>query len=254
MKKLTQLLLLSIFIFFQLTAESIDLLKHREKIYSQSGEEGILKKIFSLIPSSTKFFVDFGASNGFKWSNTAYFREKEGWTGLSMDMKYENLDLNLHREMITKENINDLFRKYNVPNEFDLLSIDIDGNDFYVWMALKDYTPKVVCIEFNPNFPPPADKIVIYNPNSIFDGSRYHGASMVALNNLGVYKGYTFVCASGVNMFFIRNDLIQEFKLHFKNMGNPEKLFILSRIPYHASDKFNRPWTNSLEIIYQNNE
>ena len=89
-----------------------------------------------------KYLVDFGAGGlGCSMSNSRYLLEK-GWTGLRMDGNPMG-DTTIMQEMITAENICDLFKKYNVPNEFDLLSIDIDGNDYWVWEAIKCINPQV---------------------------------------------------------------------------------------------------------------
>lgn len=119
--------------------------------------------------------------------------------------------LDIKNERVTAENIQDLFLKYSVPKNFDLLSIDIDYNDYWVWKSITDYFPRVVIIEFNSSIPPNESRVVPYDPDATWDGTNYFGASLLALKNLGSKKGYTLVgCDSnGVNAFFIKSDLIE---------------------------------------------
>jgi len=123
--------------------------------------------------------------------------------------------LDIKNEKVTAENIQNLFQKYNIPNNFDLLSIDIDYNDYWVWKSIVDYSPRVVVIEFNSSIPVNASKVVPYDPDSQWDGTNYFGASLLALKNLGLEKGYTLVgCDSnGVNSFFCKTDLLSEIKI-----------------------------------------
>lgn len=184
-----------------------------EKIYSQNGEDGILKIIFERIGTFNKFCVELGVGDG-RECNTRYFIEK-GWKYLHMDARsFRHAYTDIKKEFITAENINQLFEKYRVPEEFDLLSIDIDYNTYWVWKALEGkYKPRVVVIEYNATFPPTESKVVKYDPNAIWEGDNYFGASLLALVRLGKQKGYTLVgCESnGVNAFFVRDDLVNNF-------------------------------------------
>jgi len=182
-----------------------------KKIYSQNGEDGILQIIFYKIKSINKFCVEFGVNNG-RECNTRYFIETEGWRYLHMDYgDYKHPYTQIKKEFITAENINLLFRKYNVPEEFNLLSIDIDFNDYWIWKAIE-YYPAVVVIEYNGSIPPNESKVVKYEPFNTGDGSNYFGASLLALVKLGKSKGYTLVgcCKKGINAFFVRDDLIND--------------------------------------------
>lgn len=117
-------------------------------------------------------------------------------------------------ERISPLNINRLFEKYGVPLEFDLLSIDLDGQDFWVW-ALLDYFPRVVIIEYNPALVIDQSVSIPFDVSHQWDGTQYYGASLLALNKLGISKGYTLLYANAVNAFFVRNDQIanpEDFK------------------------------------------
>lgn len=128
--------------------------------------------------------------------------------------------------MVTAENIQDLFQKYNVPKNFDLLSIDIDFNDYWVWKSIIDYSPRVVVIEYNASIPPNESKVVPYYPEAKLDGTNYFGASLLALRNLGLSKGYTLVGCdnNGVNAFFCKSELVRGFELKdIKELYRPPK-------------------------------
>ena len=143
--------------------------------------------------------------------------------------------------------------KYQVPKEFDLLSINIDYNDFYIWHAIGlEYRPRVVVIEYHATHLPSEDKVVIYDPNGRWDTTNYFGASILALYKLGFQKGYSLVYADerGVNLFFIRNDIIDSLNEKFENINNPLKLYKLPRYGQgpnggHTHDPLNRPWAGS---------
>lgn len=247
-------LLLQTSLIFSKTPE-IDLSLYESKVYSQNGEDGVINKIFELIGKKDHYYVEFGGANGEECCT--HNLRMNGWQGLLMDGLYDDPAINLHQEFITKENICFLFRKYKVPKKFDLLTIDIDSNDFYIWKALgKKYRPRVVVIEYNATHFPNEDKIVIYDPQACWDITNYYGASIRALYNLGQYLGYSLVYADkmGVNLFFIRNDILKTTKLKFKNINNVEAIYKLPRYGTgpnggHAQDPKNRPFTSSKEQL-----
>lgn len=209
------------------TQEEVDLRLYEKRLISQFGEDGVLQKIFKLIGVTNKYYVEFGAGNGHFCSNTKYFREKFGWKGLLLEGSYEDLRLNLHKEFITAENICYLFKKYNVPREFDLISIDIDRNDFYVWKALGAfYRPRVVVIEFNSAFNPTEDRVIKYDAHA-YENTTYFGASILAFYKLGRKLGYSLVYqeSAGVNLFFIRDDVIASTGIKVKNMNDVCKIY-----------------------------
>lgn len=188
------------------TEDSINYFEKR--MYSENGEDGIIEYIFSVAGITNKFFVEFGVYNG-KECNTRYLREKKGWNGLMMDAKDKNPTF-IKKEFVTAENVNDLFEKYGVPKDFDLLSIDVDGNDYYLWKAIMNYNPRVVIIEYNSKYPPNESRVIEYDPNFRCDGTDYFGASLFALVKLAKSKGYTLVgCDNrGINAFFIKDKIL----------------------------------------------
>lgn len=180
-----------------------------QHFYCENGEDGILRAIFNKIKPVNFFAVEFGISS--REGNSVYLKKK-GWKCLWMDANGDGEIVK--REWITAENINELFEKYNVPYEFDLLSIDVDFNDYWIWKAIdKRYRPKVVVIEYNSSIPQTESKVVKYDPNGRWDGkTNYFGASLLALTKLAKTKGYVLVCcdSKGVNAFFVREDLVKD--------------------------------------------
>ncbi len=227
--------------------EKTDLSQYEIQIYSQNGEDGVIGAIFKKIELTNRFFVEFGVENGIEY-NTRLLHT-QGWRGLLMDRGFSNPEIGLYQETVTAENINSLLEKYNVPLEFDLLSIDIDSNDFYVWMALN-YRPRVVVIEFNGMFGPSEDKVILYDPQASWDCTNYFGASLLALYKLGRKKGYSLVYADqkGVNLFFVRDDVLKQTNAQFKNINQAKKTYrpLLMR---HTEDPLKRSYTSSTRIF-----
>ena len=179
--------------------------------YSQNGEDGIIHAIFAKAGTTNKYCVDFGAVDGVVCSNTLYLRKHKKWTGLLMDGQENPSETIVKREFITAENIENLFTKYNVPREFDLISIDIDGNDYWVWKAIRNFKPRVVVIEYNACLPAEPAVTIPYIPDFVWDKTDYYGASLGALVKLGKEKGYTLIGTdnNGVNAFFVLNELAE---------------------------------------------
>ena len=183
--------------------------KFELRIYSQNGEDGILQTIFYKIGTKNRYFVEFGVGDGNE-CNTRFLKEAHNWKGLWMDAKYKSNDIK--KELVTKENVEKLFKKYKVPKNFDLLSIDIDGNDYWVWEAIKYYKPRVVVIEYNSVYPPPIKVAVKYDANFEREADNYFGASLSDLEALGREKGYTLIAcdSNGINAFFVRSNLVKD--------------------------------------------
>ena len=198
-------------LFKNLNIKNLNLFEKR--VYSQNGEDGIIEYIFHKINTTNKYYVEFGAEDGSE-CNTRLLRGKK-WRGLLLDRNSENKKINLKKEFITAENIEDLFIKYHVPKKFDLLSIDIDFNDYYVWKAIKNYSPRLIIIEYNSSVLFNESKAVKYDSKRSWDGTDYFGASLLALKKLGKMKGYTLICCdtNGINAFFVKKNLSKNFKI-----------------------------------------
>ena len=189
----------------------------------------------------TGLMMDYGADQDIQWKGVL----KKVWSnrnkGFSKNIKKYakfskkiikhkerliHFKLDIKNERITAENIENLFQKYKVPGNFDLLSIDIDYNDFWVWKAITKFHPRVLVIEFNSSIPPNESKVVPYDADAQWDGTNYFGASLLALKNLSFEKNYTLLgCDSnGVNAFFCQSDLVKNFKIkNIENLYRPPK-------------------------------
>lgn len=243
-----------IFVFIVATicsfAEEVDLSHYEKSIYSRNGEDGILAKLFQWIQPSSRFCVELGASNGESGNNTTLLRLQR-WSCLLLDRTFENPGYNLHKEFITAENINDLLQKYHVPEQFDLLSIDLGYNDFHIWKAIDPkYTPTVVVIAYNAAHLPPEEKVVAYRPYFCGDGvTDYFGASIQALYHLGRAKGYSLIYAdsSGSNLFFIRDQILKEKAIHVKDTNQVEKIYRSPANP-RPQDPKQRPYQTLTKV------
>lgn len=183
-----------------------DLTAYESRVYSQGGEDGVLQCIYDAIGATSETFVEFGAWDGRHLSNTANLRIHHGWRGLLMEGS-DRADGNLvKREFVDAENVEALFDKYDVPHSFDLLSIDIDGNDYWVWKAIERYVPRVVVVEYNISFTRDAATTMAYQADYVWDKTAYHGASLAAFHKLGKQKGYTLVHTDSwaPNALFVR--------------------------------------------------
>lgn len=198
------------------------------KVFSQFEEDGLLLTIFSLLKFSNRTFIEFGADDGIN-SNSANLYYHHDFKGLFMDGNEKAIERGkfffkrhpnkkvgppiFKQAMITAENINELIEDSGLGGEIGLLSIDIDGNDYWVWKALTIVNPQVVIIETHNEFGM-NDIIVPYDPTYFYPGKHpdYHGASPVAMAKLAKHKGYRLVGANelGFNFIFVRNDLLQE--------------------------------------------
>ncbi len=199
-----------------------NLMNFEKKHFSQFGEDGVIAEIFRRIGTTGKFFVEFGFGfhAGRLECNTTWLLESGGWSGVWLDGSAENVELGramvagrpvkILQRFLTRENIAALFQEAGVPGEFDLLSIDVDGNDYWLWRELKKYRPRVVVIEYNSYYVAPKRWVMPYDADHRWDGSNHFGASLESLAGLGNEFGYTLVgCEShGVNAFFVRNDLV----------------------------------------------
>lgn len=193
---------------------------------SQFEEDGILLYIMTALGISRGTFVDIGSDDGIN-SNCANLAVYHGWDGLFIDgnpnsiergKKFYDAHANtwafpprFKQAMVTRENVNELVS--GMPSEVDLLSIDIDGNDYWVWEALTEVTPTVVIVETHVEFGM-RSIAVPYNKDYVYPGKHpdYHGASVVALAKLARSKGYRLVGSNsyGFNTIYIRNGLGEE--------------------------------------------
>lgn len=200
-----------------------DVNQHEFGVYSQSGEDGILAYIFSKVGATHRYFVEFGIGDGSE-CNTANLSINFGWKGLLLDREEQNVaaarlhyqrmlkarssNVNIVRYQVTAENINQALIDNGPEGEIDLLSIDIDGNDYWVWKAITVINPRVVVIEYNAALGDEESLVIKYDPNFRVNSWVNYGASLAALTKLAHSKDYVLVgCESrGVNAVFVRRD------------------------------------------------
>lgn len=207
------------------------------KIYSQVDEDGIIDSIFNRIGSGGKTFIEIGCGDGSE--NNTHALLLKGWKGVWVDGNKANIEkitkhlpagnslLVLINQMITMENVVQVLQQNigDVKDDIsvDLLSVDIDGNDFYVLEAiLGSGKPRVVCVEYNAKFPYPMEVKVEYSPLRGWEGDDYQGASLACFTKLLGRYGYTLITCnlSGTNAFFVNDQESDKFKLY-----GPEQLY-----------------------------
>jgi len=192
--------------------------------FSQWGEDGIIDWLIERLPSIPKTFIEFGVED-YRQSNTRLLLQLKNWQGLIMDGSSDHIndiqsqeiywryELEARCAFIDRDNINKLINDAGFNGKIGLLSIDIDGNDYWVWQALDVVQPAIVVCEYNAVLGDIYSLTVPYKPNfqrtQAHHSNLYFGASIRALIKLGKQKGYQFVGTSstGCNAFFVRNDL-----------------------------------------------
>ena len=198
------------------------LLRHAFQVNSQNGEDGMIHEVFRRIATQSRVFVEIGVGDG-RECNTAFLLS-QGWTGYWIDGDDSFVrTLEGRADLaggcikhsvahVSRENIATLLEQLEVPKEFDLLSLDIDQNTYYIWEGLKQFRPRVVVAEYNGAFPPDLEWKVHYDPNRTWDGSQNFGASLRAFETLGAQLGYRLVGCdfTGINAFFVRSDLVAD--------------------------------------------
>jgi len=192
-------------------------------VYSQNEEDGILAEIFRRIGTANRRFLEFGVERGLE-CNTLNLLE-QGWSGAWIEgyapmvseietgfrRWIESRRLAVRAAIVTRESINDLIGDFALPRDLDLLSVDIDGNDYHVWEAITRIEPRVVVIEYNARFPPPMQWIMTYDPKHRWQGDDQFGASLESMTALGRGKGYSLVGCNitGSNAFFVQSRLAE---------------------------------------------
>lgn len=214
------------------------------KYFSQSGEDGILEHILSTLPDSNKWAVEFGAWDGKHLSNVFHFISTADWNAILIESdleKYNKLRSNMEdwpkaeciNIIVSLENtLDEILSDTTIPYNFDVLSIDIDGMDYWIWDSLKEYNPKIVIIEYNYTLKD-ANVVLKYDSNYIYDSSAdNYGASAPALISLGKSKGYDIIGQTRTNLIFIKTEL-NTFNIltNLKYRGSKRKIQDIFIIP-----------------------
>lgn len=214
------------------------LLAFSKNIHSQNGEDGILEEIFKRLGVGKGWFVEFGAADGIRLSNSFALVEK-GWQGVDIEGEHSAyLELEETAKKYPKQiypleafvsptggknSLDNLLRPTPLPKDFDLLSVDIDSYDWWIWKSLSHYTPKVVIIEINSTFAPGIEYVQPTEEGELGDAGK--GTSFTSMVKLGEEKGYKLVCHTG-NLIFVRNDLVSKLDLPKEELENPGSLFL----------------------------
>ena len=227
------------------------LAKSGRRVYSQNDEDGIIEFLISALGLATGYFVEIGV--GPPWSvvtadgssrrgsleqdgleaNCRLLLER-GWHGLMLDSQAYPDGTGAVQAFVTALNVNLVLQEHQCPSDVDIFSLDIDGQDFWVWMNLI-LRPKIMIIEYNGELDLDESLVVPFDTEFRWDGTYYQGASLLALKKLGDSKFYSLVYANGVNAFFVRADLIS-------NHDEFTIAQIYRKSVLHRRDKRRRPW------------
>jgi len=205
--------------------EEIDTLADVEfQVYSQFGEDGIIEWLVTKLDLQNKTFVEFGVENYLE-ANTRFLLLNRNWTGLVLDGNSKNMeylrssstywrnDIQAQAAFITVENIRELIERNGFFGPLGILSIDLDGNDYWILKELDGLRPDILILECNPVFGDRHAVTVPYDPKfkrfRSHDSGLLFGASIAALRELAESRGYEFLgtCSNGLNAFFVRADL-----------------------------------------------
>jgi hypothetical protein len=230
-------------------ASSGDLTPYELSVFSQNGEDGVLAEIFHRLGRRKGHFVEIGAQG--TEANCLFLADALGWSGMFVDASEERAaqlerryrprpDVVAVCRKVTAENVEEVLENGGAPTELDLLSLDVDGNDYWIWAAVQRYRPAVVVTEYNASLDAESPLVQEYAPTSTWDGSEYFGANLAAFNELGRRKGYRLVHAdlTGVNLFFVRDDLAGDrFNEADPTTRGPNYHFRLMLYPEHTGGR-----------------
>jgi hypothetical protein len=225
---------------------SNDIHDNEAKVFSQWGEDGIIQFLINRVPIERKIFVEFGIGS-YSECNTRFLLKNNNWSGLVIDgsstyiqrLKRDPLfwQYNLQCEcaFITKDNINEIITSKNITGDIGILSVDIDGNDYWIWQAIDCIQPRIVICEYNSLLGSKKNTTTIYDPQ--FDNKKIHfsglywGASIGAFNHLAQQKGYSLVGSNtaGNNIFFVRNDVLGDIPVYTPQEAHVKSQFRISR-------------------------
>ena len=210
---------------YNASLKSENLNDYEFKVFSQFGEDGIIQFLIKNINLSCNKFIEFGVEN-YEEANTRFLMENNNWSGLIIDSSLENIehiknqyyywkhDLKVINEFITKENINEILKKNNFIGKIGILSIDLDGNDYWIWNSIDLVDPDIIIVEYNARLGNQSSLTIPYNSNFKRENNskkNIYGASLSALYKLGKEKGYELVGtnSNGNNAFFVKKDKIK---------------------------------------------
>ena len=217
---------------------------YENQVFSRHGQDGIIDEIFRRVGVESKVFVEIGCGNGLENNTTNLLNS--GWRGYWFDGSAEQVAsvsdhfgipiqqgaLKVKQAIFDAENVAGILESAGVPKKFDLLSLDIDRNTYYVWEVLAAFRPRVAVIEYNAKALPSCDWKVEYDSKKNWNMTNYFGASLKALEKLAEKLGYELVGCdlAGADAFFVRKDLdLSSFASPFtaENHYEPPRYFLL---------------------------
>jgi len=199
------------------------------QVYSQWGEDGIIDWLINKYPEIPKSFLEIGTQD-YKESNTRFLLINKNWNGFIIeadkaavkDIKSQRIywkhNLRAINEFITKDNINNVIKKFNIPKKIGLLSLDIDGVDYWVLKKLSALDPSIIVCEYNSLFGQKKSVTVPYKSNFIRSkehySNLYYGASINAFIDLMKKKNYFLIGtnSAGNNAFFVKKNIWNKVK------------------------------------------
>ncbi|MDP9228347.1 MAG: hypothetical protein M3M99_04750, partial [Actinomycetota bacterium] len=197
------------------------------RVFSQFGEDGIIQYLTQRVPIENDFFVEFGVED-YSESNTRFLLVNDNWRGLVIDADDAHVEflratglewrhqIDAVTAFIDRDNINSLISGAGIEGDIGLLSVDLDGNDYWVLEAIDVVSPRILVVEYNSVFGPDAAITIPYDPGFVRSQANpswlYWGASLTALARLADSKGYALVAGNtaGNNAFFVRRDVLGE--------------------------------------------
>jgi len=208
--------------------------KYKKDITSQWGEDGIIEEIFNRISLKSKVCVEFGAWDGKYLSNTWDLCFNKGWRGILVESNQEkfeelkknceNKNINVINAFVTPQGINSIdsiIGRMGDIQKIDLMSIDVDGNEYQIFENLKEYQPRVLVIEYNPTFPP--------HIKVVQEVDQYMGSSALSMCELAKKKGYVLTAITSTNLIFVT---LKEFPFLNIPKQKLESIFIGDQINF----------------------
>lgn len=242
------------------------LVSYARNIYSQSGEDGVLEEIFKILPDQNNWCVEFGAWDGKHLSNTYNLIKNKGWYGVliegskkrfgELNNTYKgNTNVIAVNKMVDYEgptSIDSILGQTAIPIDFDLISIDIDGNDYHIWDSIIIYKPKMVVIEFNNTIPNDIEFIQEKNVKV------NQGNSLLSLTKLAKTKDYELICVTDCNAFYVRKEYFPLFQIKDNSVNAlftgtiAPRVFQLYDGTLVLTDKLTLYWQRNIEVNEKN--
>ncbi|HEY9755261.1 MAG TPA: hypothetical protein V6C97_08870 [Oculatellaceae cyanobacterium] len=216
------------------------------QVFSQFGDDGIIQYLIHNVEITSRRFIEFGVES-YREANTRFLLINDNWEGLIIDGSEQNMSavkgtdiywrhtIEAVSAFIDKDNINDIFRKANFLGDIGIMSVDVDGNDYWILESIDTVSPTILICEYNSTFGGKRAVSIPYDPtferNKAHFSNLYWGCSLAALEYLAAKKGYSFVGSNsnGNNAYFVRTDRLGKIKPMSAERGYMKAMFRESR-------------------------